>query len=245
MLLAIDAGNSSIAFGLLQGEEVVTTWRFETARGVSKKELESHLPPGGIEAAILGSVVPRLNEPLAKTVLEATGKTLHIARRAETGLELKVEEPARVGIDRILDALAGRLYFGTPLIVIDFGTATTFNVLDKSGAFLGGAIAAGIGTGLESLTSKAAQLPDITFRETDKVIGRNTREAMGSAAWFGTLSLIEGMVKRLKTEVGKGTKVVATGGYCTAFEGKTPAIDHVRPDLTLQGLRLVYQKVAA
>jgi len=244
MLLVIDAGNSNIVFGLMKGEEVAKTWRAETTGPVTKTTFTGHFDPAAIEGGILGSVVPKINAPLQKVFHDLTGKDLVIARAIDSGVTFKVDEPERVGIDRVMDALAGLHYFGPPLIIIDFGTATTFNALDKQGAFLGGAIAAGIGTTLKSLYREASQLPVIDFKETQTLIGRNTGEAMTSGAWFGALSLVEGMAARMKAEMGEGTRVAATGGYSTMFQGRTEAIDHFAPDLTLQGLRLLYQRMA-
>ncbi len=243
MLLAIDAGNSNIVFALMKGEAVAKTWRIETGEEISKQTLAVEIGPAKVSGGILGSVVPNLTGPLEKAFRDVTGQDLRIARAADAGLTLKVDQPEKVGIDRVMDALAGIHYFGSPLIVIDFGTATTFNALDKDGVFLGGAIAPGIGTALKSLTNKAAQLSAIDFQETETLIGKNTKAAVTSGAWFGALSQIEGMTGRFKKDLGQTTPVVATGGFSEMFKGRTAAIDHFRPDLTLQGLRLTFERI--
>jgi len=249
MLLAIDVGNSNIVFALMHGASVLHSWRHPTSQPVKPTDLEKEITGAGFKAkditgGVLGSVVPGVVKDLGAVFKTFTGKILSVVQGTDPrlGLTLGVDEPEKIGVDRVMNCLAGLEDFGAPLIVIDFGTATTFTVLNSKKTILGGVIAPGIETGLKSLHLVAANLPDVAFGYAGAVIGQNTKDAMGSGAFFGTLSLIEGLVERIGRELGATPTVVATGGLSTQFAGKTKAIDHYRPDLTLQGLRLAYER---
>ncbi len=254
MLLAIDAGNTNIVFALMEGEEVVHQWRMETSI-VSKSDdviiwLNDHMAACGVDVemisgAILSSVVPNANSVLTAMVADMTGHTLMIVgdEGVDLGIEVDVDNPAEVGADRILNALAAQQVYKCPLVVVDFGTATTFDVVDKSGAYVGGVIAPGIRLSLKALHDAAAKLPLIEPAEpTGGVIGKNTVDAMRSGLFWGYVGMIEGVVERLQTELGQDVKVIATGGLAPTFEGKTRVIDSVDQNLTLKGLALIYER---
>lgn len=249
MILAIDAGNTNITFALMKGEEVIHSWCHVTGEAldatvISEGLKKSDETPESLEGGILASVVPDVSEELQQIFAGVFGKPLMVAGTGNVslGIENKTDAPGQVGIDRLINAIAGAHFFGPPLIIIDIGTATTLDVVGTDGAFRGGIICAGVNLGLRALHQQTAQLPDISVYEPDWVAGRNTVDAMHSGAFFGTLSQIEGLVKRLRAELGGKVKTVATGGLATNFVGKTDAIDHHHPDLTLQGLRLVYER---
>jgi len=159
----------------------------------------------------------------------------------KTGVRILMDNPREVGADRIVHAIAARRLYGTPAIVIDFGTATVFDVISSEGDYLGGAIAPGIGISAEALYREAAQLPRIELAIPKKVIGKNTVAAMQSGVLFGYVALVEGMVDRIKEELGEEVKVIATGGLAGVIARETSAIQAVNPNLTLEGLRLIYE----
>lgn len=249
MLLAIDAGNSNIVFALMEGEDIVHSWRAGTHGEINevifnKGLIAAGLKPSDLKGGILGSVVPDINEKLEAVFKTLTGKDLIVVKGdgTDTGLVLNLDTPGSIGADRVLNIIAGKHYYGAPLLIIDFGTATTYDVVSKEGAFIGGAIGAGIGISLKALHTETAQLPLIEFGEPPNIIGKNARQAMQSAAFFGALSTIEGMISRFKGELGGKVTTLATGGFSSHFKGKTRAIDHFVPDLTLQGLRIVFER---
>ncbi len=249
MILVIDAGNSNIVFALMEGEEVIHTWRSKTHARVTEETLArgfeaAQASPEALQGGILGSVVPNLTSDLARVFKDYTGQHLDIVggEGFNAGVEIRVDVPGEVGADRILNIVAGVHYYGAPLIIIDFGTAITYDVVDREGAYIGGAIGAGVGISLKALHSETAQLPLVEFGEPPSVIAKNAFDAMQSASFFGALAAIEGMVERIEAELGTPVKTIATGGFSSHFKGKTKAIDFFRPDLTLQGLRLMFER---
>lgn len=249
MILAIDAGNSDIVFALMKGEEIIHFWRHETKLKVTRETLArgfeaAGVSPGDLKGGMLGSVVPAVTADLERVFKAYTGKSLKITsgQGGDAGIEIKLDAPGGIGADRVLNIVAGIHYYGAPLIILDFGTANTFDVVDQDGAFIGGAIGAGIGISLKALHAETAQLPLIGFGEPPGIIAKNAPEAMQSASFFGALATIEGMVKRIKAELEGDVTTILTGGYSSYFEGKTEAIDFIRPDLTLQGLRIMYER---
>lgn len=249
MLLAIDAGNSNIVFALMKGEDIVHSWRAETDAEITEATFTSGFEKAGVslgdlKGGILGSVVPGINQALENAFKALTGKDLIVVKGdgSDTGLVLDLDTPGSIGADRVLNIIAGKHYYGAPLVIIDFGTATTYDVVDEKGTFIGGAIGAGIGIALKALHNDTAQLPLIEFGEPPNIIGKNAKDAMQSAAFFGALGTIEGMVERIRAELGGEVTTLATGGFSSHFKGKTRAIDHFVPNLTLQGLRLVFER---
>jgi len=254
MLLAIDAGNTNVVFALVEGQEIKTRWRIATDPRRTADEyavwLNQLLTLEGyamadVTAVIIATVVPRalhnlevLSSKYFKVDPIVVGQTIpwHI--------EVDVAEPGTVGADRVVNAIAAHHLHGGDLIIIDFGTATTFDVVDYSGAYKGGAIAPGINLSLDALFEAAAKLPRIAIEapETQSVIGRNTQDAMLIGVFWGYVSMMEGLVARMRAEIGRPTKVVATGGLSILFDTHTEIFDAIVPDLTVLGLALIYQR---
>jgi len=253
MLLAIDAGNTNVVFALVEGRAIKARWRIATdPRRTADQyavwlhqllELEGY-SKSDVTSVIIGTVVPRALHNLE--VLAS--KYFHIEPliagqgRADWPLELDVDEPQNVGADRALNAIAAHDKYDGDLLVIDFGTATTLDVVSPSGAYIGGIIAPGINLSLEALVNAAAKLPRIAIEapESDSVIGRTTESQMLIGIYWGYVAMIEGLVERIKRELDRPVTVVATGGLATLFDKHTEAFDAIEPDLTIQGLNLLY-----
>jgi type III pantothenate kinase len=257
MLLAIDAGNTNLVFALVEGSEIRARWRIATdPRRTADEyavwlhqllELEGYAR-ADVKAVIIGTVVPRALhnlEVLAEKYFKAT-PMIAGQGAAGWGIELDVEEPASVGADRVLNAIAAHARHPGDLIVIDFGTATTFDVVDFSGAYKGGIIAPGINLSLDALVTAAAKLPRIAIEapEGTSVVGRTTEDQMLIGIYWGYVAMIEGLVARLKAEIARPVKIIATGGLATLFDKHT-AFDAIEPDLTIQGLAMLYDRASA
>ncbi|MGN6059574.1 MAG: type III pantothenate kinase [Sphingomicrobium sp.] len=253
MLLAVDAGNTNLVFALVDSGAIVARWRIATdPRRTADQyavwlhqllELEG-FSKSDVTAVIIGTVVPRALHNLE--VLAS--KYFHVEPliaghgQAEWPIELDVDEPQSVGADRALNVIAAHAKHPGDLIVIDFGTATTFDVVSSSGAYKGGIIAPGINLSLDALVSAAAKLPRIAIEApaSNSVIGRTTESQMIIGIYWGYVAMIEGLVERLKREVGSPVTVVSTGGLATLFDKHTKVFDAIEPDLTIQGLSLLY-----
>ena len=258
MLLAIDAGNTNVVFALVDGREIKTRWRIATdPRRTGDEyavwlhqllELEGY-GKDDVSAAIIGTVVPRATHNLQVLVSKYFSVEPLIAGegKAVWPIALDVDEPQNVGADRALNVMAAHEKFPGDLIVIDFGTATTFDVVDYTGAYKGGIIAPGINLSLDALVNAAAKLPRIAIEvpEDRSVIGRTTDSQMLTGIYWGYVAMMEGLVARLKREIGRPVKVIATGGLATLFDKNTDLFDAIEPDLTIQGLSLLHQKVAS
>ena len=258
MLLAIDAGNTNIVFALLDGGTLRARWRIATdpRRTADEYAVWLHqllmlegLDRSAVDAVIVGTVVPRALHNLQVLAGKYFGVEALIAGQdgASWGVELDVKEPRSVGADRVLNAIAAHEAHAGDLLVIDFGTATTFDVVDFSGAYKGGIIAPGINLSLDALVSAAAKLPRIAISapETGSVIGRTTEDQMAIGIFWGYVAMIEGLVARLKAEVGRPVTVIATGGLAVLFNGHTSVFDAVESDLTITGLGLLYERSKA
>ena len=264
MLLVIDAGNTNVTFGLYDGATLRTHWRIRTQPGRTADEyaalLHTLFSQQGLSFADVGgvalaSVVPAVTPDLLRLGRKAFGgEPLRVSGRMERELGLRVAyQPATdVGADRLVDAVAAVHQFGAPCIVIDFGTATTFNAVaapdDDSGrpVYLGGAICLGIGVSLDALFARAAKIPPVEIATPPRAIGDNTVHALQSGIVFGYVAQVEGMVARFRSEMhAPGCPVVATGGYSALFAHETRCITAVDPLLTLDGLRLVYERHVA
>jgi type III pantothenate kinase len=255
MLLAIDAGNTNVVFALVDGGEIRARWRIATDPRRTADEYAVWLSQllalegfdrSAVTGVIVGTVVPRalhnlevLASKYFKTEAVIAGKG-----NAEWGFALDVDEPQNLGADRALNVLAGHARHEGDLIIIDFGTATTFDVVDYRGAYKGGIIAPGINLSLDALVTAAAKLPRIaiTAPETATVVGRNTVDQMHIGIYWGYVAMIEGLVARLKAEVGRPLKVIATGGLAILFERHTSVFDTIEPDLTIQGLAMLWER---
>lgn len=256
MLLAIDAGNTNLVFALVDEEHRIRTrWRIATdPRRTADEyavwlhqllELEGY-GRGDVTGVIIGTVVPRALHNLEVLATKYFGHEPLVAGqgRAEWPIALDVDEPHNVGADRALNAIAAHQKHAGELVVIDFGTATTFDVVAGDGAYRGGIIAPGINLSLDALVAAAAKLPRIAIEapEEKQVIGRTTQSQMLSGIYWGYIAMIEGLVARLKSELGGSVTVIATGGLATLFDANTDVFDAIEPDLTIQGLSLLYQR---
>lgn len=252
MLLVIDIGNTNIVLGLYEGDALAYYWRVSADRNKTEDEygmlvrslFESvGLAFSKIEGVIYSSVVPPLNHVIDRMCSKYFGKKpLVIGPGVKTGLNIKAEYPREVGTDRIVNAVAATHEYGTPVIVVDFGTATTFCYIDRQGQYWGGAIAPGIGISTEALVSRASKLPRIEIARPAAVIGRNTITSMQSGIFYGFVGQVEGIVRRMMEEAGDNPKVVATGGLAPLVANEATCIDVVDPNLTLKGLRLIYRR---
>ena len=252
MLLAIDAGNTNVVFALVDGEEIKTRWRIATDPRRTADEyavwLHQLLELEGygrddVKSVIIGTVVPRALHNLEVLSQKYFGVQPLVAGAGEASwpIALDVEEPQSVGADRALNVIAAHSKHRGDLIVIDFGTATTFDVVDFSGAYKGGIIAPGINLSLDALVQAAAKLPRIAIAapQDDSVVGRTTETQMLIGVYWGYVARIEGLVARLKAEIGRPVRVIATGGLAILFDKHTDAFDAIEPDLTIHGLALL------
>lgn len=258
MLLAVDAGNTNVVFALVEGGQVRARWRIATDPRRTADEYAVWLSQllalegydrSAVTDVIIGTVVPRalhnlevLAQKYFKTEAVIAGKG-----KAEWGFALDVEEPGNLGADRALNMIAGHARHPGDLLIIDFGTATTFDVVDYRGAYKGGIIAPGINLSLDALVTAAAKLPRIAIAapESGSVVGRNTVDQMHIGIYWGYIAMIEGLVARLKAEVGRPSKVIATGGLAVLFEKNTDVFDAIEPDLTIQGLAMLWERSIA
>jgi type III pantothenate kinase len=255
MLLAIDAGNTNLVFALVKAGEIRTRWRIATdPRRTADEyavwlhqllELEGY-GKGDVTAAIVGTVVPRALHNLQVLTSKYFGVDALVAGQGKAAwpIKLDVDEPQSVGADRALNAIAAHAKHKGDLIVVDFGTATTFDWVGSDGAYKGGIIAPGINLSLDALVSAAAKLPRIAIeapRDNMSVIGRTTQDQMLIGIYWGYIAMLEGLVQRMKTELGRPATVVATGGLAHLFDKHTDVFDAIEPDLTIQGLSRLYE----
>ena len=256
MLLAIDVGNTNIVLGVFDGQDLVQSWRLQSLRERTADELgllvdglfaHSRIERLQVRGVILGSVVP----PLTPTVIAMAQRyfgvqTLIVDPSASTGMPILYDNPWEVGADRIVNSVAAYEKFGrdaqAPLIVVDFGTATTFDAVSARGEYLGGAICPGVQISADALFQRAARLPRIDVRKPATIVGRTTVGAMESGLFYGYVGMVEGLVRRMTDELGGHAVCVATGGLADVIAPETPLIQHVDADLTLHGLRIVWER---
>lgn len=253
MLLTIDAGNTNTVFALFEGEKQVGLWRSTTQAERTVDEyavflkmmmMQAGLDPNGVTAAIIGSVVPDTNFNLLKLCQNHFDCTPMFvgAPDVDTGIEVDIDRPEELGADRLINAVAGADLYDTPLLIIDFGTATTFDVIDEKGHYCGGAIAPGVNLSIRALHMAAAKLPSVAVARPPSVIGKDTVTAIQSGVFWGYVGMIEGLINRMKDEFDQPMRVVATGGLSRLFDNAISSIDETNMDLTLRGLFLIYQK---
>lgn len=253
MILVVDVGNTNIVLGLYEKRELKHHWRLSTNRSSTVDEYGilitslfqlADVKASEIEGVILSSVVPPIMNILERLFVQYVGKEpLIVGPGIKTGLNIRYENPKEVGADRIVNAVAGIEQYGSPLILVDFGTATTFDYIDASGAYLGGAIVPGVGIAAEALFQRAAKLPRIELAKPRMVVGRNTVAAMQSGIIFGYAGQVDGIVRRMMREFPNGKpRVIATGGMAELISGESETIEQVDPMLTLEGLRIVYER---
>lgn len=256
MLLAIDIGNTNIVLGVFDGTALVQSWRLQTLRERTSDELgllvgglfaNARIDPGRIQGVVLGSVVPPLTGTIGAMIQRYLSRPVLVVDPAgNTGMPIRYENPAEVGADRIASAIAAFEQYGTtrplPLVVCDFGTATTLDAVNAKGEYLGGAICPGVNISADALFQRAARLPRIDVRKPSTVIGRTTVGAMESGLFYGYVGMVEGLVRRMTDELGGQAICVATGGLAPIIAPETQLIQHVDPDLTLQGLRIIWAR---
>lgn len=252
MLLVVDAGNTNIVFAVHDRHTWRGIWRIATDPERTSDEYAvwlltllnlSGLKPGDVDGAVIGTVVPAALYHLRRLCRDYFATEPLVARSdLDWGFEIKVDNPAEVGADRLLNALAAHRQFRAPLVVVDLGTATTFDVVDGNGAYLGGVIAPGLNLSIEALHQAAARLPRIGIGRPQAVIGRSTVPAMQSGIYWGYVGLIEGLVARIQAEYEGPLKVVATGGLAPLLAEGTSVIGAIVPHLTLDGLRLLAER---
>lgn len=257
MLLAIDVGNTNIVLGVFERHELIRSWRLQTMRERTADELglivdglftQAKIDPRKITGMVVGSVVPPLTNTVTGMLYQYfLRKPLVVDPAANSGMPILYSNPAEVGADRIVNAIAAYEQYGgsgQPLIVCDFGTATTLDAVSAKGEYLGGAICPGVTISADALFQRAARLPRIEVRRPDTVVGRTTVGAMESGLFFGYVGMVEGLVRRMNVELGGNAVCVATGGLAVVIAPETGLFEHVDVELTLQGLRIVWERNA-
>ncbi len=253
MFLALDIGNTHTSFALYKNDELLGHWRVTSI--ISRTEDEIAVQVGffcnhigkkisDIKAVGISSVVPNLTiaaQRMAEKYIDKNDLLL-VGSHCDTGMPILYDDPAAVGADRICNAVAGYKKYGGPLIIIDFGTANTFDVISKKGEYLGGVISPGLETSAADLHRRAARLPKIELEFPEKIIGRNTVESMKSGIMFSSVDSINGIVNRIRKEFDEEVQVIATGGYASLIASRTPVINHIEPTLVLDGIRIIYKK---
>ena len=252
MLLAVDIGNTQTSVGLFAGAELKGSWAFTTRSADTADEVHFFLSGqfglvsqslAAVDAVVIASVVPPLTQVWAEVARRVTGaEALVVDARARTGLAMRYDNPVEIGADRLADAVAAVALVGAPVVVVDLGTATNMEVVDADGAFLGGVIAPGLAMGADALASRAAKLPQVDLSQPARTIGRNTVEAMHAGIIYGEVARIDGLVRRIFSELGYEAPVIATGGFSACVAGLSETITRREPLLTLQGLRLIHEK---
>lgn len=254
VLLVIDVGNTNVVFAVFDGDELKGQWRISTYAqrtadeyGVWLTQVLDHsgIRPQHISGAVVASVVPQILFDLRQLSKRYFNTELMVlgdpSLNLKTGIGVKIDNPAEVGADRLVNAFAAWSRYKSALIVVDFGTATTFDIVSGEGDYIGGVIATGVNLSLDALHRAAAKLPNVGIARPSKVIGTNTVDAMQSGIYYGYAGLVEGIVGQIKAEHGSSMVVVATGGLASLYDTACPSVEHVAPDLTIYGLKELYE----
>ncbi len=260
MLFAIDVGNTNIVLGVFDGERLTQSWRLATMRERTADEMgilvtrlfeRAGIGVTSIDGIILSSVVPPLTRPMEEMAQRYFGRApMTVDPATNSGMPVRYQPPADVGADRIVNGVAAYEAYGraarVPVIVVDFGTATTFDAISAEGEYLGGVICPGIGISADALFQRAARLPRVDVRKPPAVVGQTTVTSMQSGLYFGYASMVDGIVARMRREIAAGDRAicVATGGMADVLADDMASIQHVSSDLTLQGLRLIWERNA-
>jgi type III pantothenate kinase len=252
MLLALDAGNTNVTIGIFEDGKLIDHRRLRTVREQTSDEWGillmsllrySSLDPAAIDGMIISSVVPPINSALAEMSQRYFGiEAMFVTADTPCGLKILYDDPAEVGADRIVNSVAALHKYGGPCVIVDLGTAITFDAISRNAEYLGGIIAAGIGISVEALFSKTARLPLVDFKRPSRVIGANTVASMQSGLYYGAIGAIDGMIERLIEELGDDTRTVATGGHARLIADGSRYIRHIDENLTLDGLQLIWQQ---
>ena len=256
MLLAIDIGNTNIVLGVFRDTEIAHSWRLPTLRERTADELgiliiglcnHRQITPRDISGIVISSVVPPLTGTMIAMSQDYFGRTpLNVEPSTNAGMPILYENPREVGADRVVNGIAAYEQFGRrearPVIVVDFGTATTFDAISAKGEYLGGVICPGPQISADALFQRAARLPRIDVQKPDRVIGRTTVGSMQAGLFWGYVDMVNGLVRRMREELGSNAAVVATGGLASSVAPETNVVEHIDPDLTLRGLRIVWQR---
>ncbi len=253
MLLALDAGNTNITIGVFRNGQLAHQWRLRTVHDQTEDEWGilmrnlfalAQLDFAAIDGVIISSVVPPLDPTLAAMARDYFQRDpVFVTHETDTGLAIAYENPSEVGADRLVNSVAAYHHYGGPCVVVDFGTAITFDLVSAQAEYLGGIICAGIAVSIGALFAKAARLPMVDFREPEKLIGTNTAGSMQSGFFYGTISMVDGLIERILGVSGPETKLVATGGHAGLIVGGSRYLETVNSDLTLDGLRLIWERV--
>ena len=253
MLFVIDVGNTNVVLGFFEGEKLISSYRMATDKNRSSDEIgmffnhifsDSKIAPENIEDVMISSVVPPIMHSLTNAVKRYIGKTPYvITGSTPLGMEILTDNPKELGADRIVNAFAASELYGAPVIIIDFGTATTFCAVDKDLKYQGGVIYPGLKVSLEALVEKTAKLPKVEIVRPDNVIGKSTVNAMQAGLVYGYAGMVDAVTKRMKAEIGsEAAKVIATGGLSKLISQESSEIEVIDRNLTLEGLRLIYEK---
>ncbi len=257
MLLAIDVGNTNVTIGVFDGERLVHHWRLAALRERTADELgilvtrlfeQARVQVSRVSGVALASVVPQLTRPMEEMCERYFRRKALLIDATNAGMPVRYSPPADVGADRIVNAVAAWEKYGkdqnVPLIVVDFGTGTTFDIISNAGEYLGGIICPGIGISADALFQRAARLPRVDVRKPPTVIGQNTVHAMQSGLFFGYVEMVDGLIRRIRGELASGDRatVVGTGGLAELIAEESQAIEQLEPDLTLIGLRLIWDR---
>ncbi len=253
MLLAIDAGNTNITIGVFEGRSLAASWRLRTIReqtadewGILFRNLFSlaSLDTGAVKGIIIASVVPPLNAALdAMARRYFCTEPLFVTAESDLGLAIRYENVAEVGADRLVNAVAAYAKYGGPCVVVDLGTAITFDVISREREYVGGLIAAGVTISIDALFSRTARLPMVAFRKPEKLIGTNTVMSMQSGLYYGAVGMVDGILERLIGELGPDTRCLATGGQAEMIVSGSRYLSSVEENLTLEGLEMIWERM--